>query len=39
MTNTLNAVIGQWYQHLDKGESFQVVDINRTEDWRTPIEG
>jgi hypothetical protein len=32
-------IIGNWYRHLDKGESFQVVDIDEEAgnvDYKTP---
>lgn len=35
MVNAIIPVVGQWYRHLDKGETFQVVDINGSGD---PVE-
>lgn len=28
MQKTPDPVVGQWYRHLDKGETFQVVDVD-----------
>jgi hypothetical protein len=28
MVNSISPVVGQWYRHLDKGETFQVIDVD-----------
>jgi hypothetical protein len=28
MTTDLDPIVGNWYEHLDKGQKFQVVDID-----------
>src|SRR5512143_629856 len=32
MSHSLKPVVGEWYRHLDKGQSFRVVSIEKEED-------
>jgi len=33
MSNRLRPVVGQWYNHLDKGDLFQVVALDEESGW------
>jgi len=33
MSNRLKPVVGQWYNHLDKGDLFQVVALDEESGW------
>ncbi|MDE2294993.1 MAG: hypothetical protein KGL36_05985 [Gammaproteobacteria bacterium] len=33
MVNKVEPVAGQWYHHLDRGQTFQVIDANLGEGW------
>lgn len=33
MSNRLKPVVGQWYNHLDKGDVFQVVALDEESGW------
>jgi hypothetical protein len=35
MSNELDPVVGNWYRHADKGQTFRVVEVNDDEDTIT----
>ena len=33
MTTEADPIVGNWYQHLDKGQKFEVVAFDKDEGW------